>query len=255
MSRRPTFDRVAFLSDPHAPYHDEPAFHAALAFLRYFKPAIIYLLGDWIDFYQLSRFDKRPDRVLQLQADLDGTGKLLRETRKSAPRATIRYIAGNHERRLKRFLWTKSAELAGLRVLELPVLLDLAKHDIAYVPSGVEMFRGFVVKHGSIVRLRSGYTATGELERAGLSGCSGHTHRLGQVFKRNYRGPFTWMETGCLCELDPGKREEGYGEGALFDWQHGLGYGFFEQGGNAFSVSPLPIVKGRVRYGGVEISG
>jgi hypothetical protein len=129
-----------------------------------------------------------------------------------------------------------------------PELLHLKILKIEYVESGIMDFHGYMVKHGNLIRSRSGYTATGELEKLGRSGLSGHSHRLSQIYKRNMAGMFSWTECGCLCSLDPE-----YAEGAVMDWGHGLAYGFFEKGDSRFAVHLLPIIKGKAVMAGEEI--
>ena len=110
------------------------------------------------------------------------------------------------------------------------------------------LFHEFLIKHGNIVRTRSGYTATGEREKAGISGVSGHTHRLSQVYNTNYRGMTTWVECGCLCQLNPE-----YAEGQIVDWQSGLGYGYFEKNNHRFVLHTVPIIGGVMTYDGQRI--
>jgi len=216
-----TVERVAYLPDIHAPYHDEPALVAALRYVRQLRPHVVYQLGDLVDFYPLSRFDRDPARADSLQDELDQGRDILRRIRAAAGKARLYLIKGNHEHRLTRYLWQRAPEMSGLRGLRLPALLGLDELDIRYVDRGVTLHRDRIVKHGTLIRQRAGYTATGEMERAGQSGVSGHSHRLGHVHRRNYRGRVSdWIEAGCLCRMDPE-----YMEGATVDWCHGLAAG------------------------------
>lgn len=242
------YERTILLPDLHCPFEDECAASTALAFVRHYKPHVVFVLGDWIDFYQLSRFDKDPRRGLQLQDDVDRCILWLGRTRKAAPDARIVYLRGNHEHRLTRFLWGNAAPLANLRNLSLPELLDFRANRIEYAETGQIMHHGFCLKHGNVVRARSGASATGELDKEGVSGASGHTHRLSQVYKRNRAGFWTWAECGCLCDLAPE-----YMEGQTPDWQHGLAFGSFKQGGERFELSTRAIVNGKLVYDGCEI--
>lgn len=245
-----SYERSVFIPDLHVPYHDEKAFACALNFVKAFQPDFIFIIGDWVDFYQLSKFDKNPARIHQLQDDIDASVKCLRRLRATAPKAKIYFIKGNHCHRLTRFLWSAAAALASLRALTVPELLNFKELDIEYVEAGSMMFHGFLVKHGNVVRTRSGYSATGELEKAGVSGISGHTHRLSHIFKRHYGGMYAWAEIGCLCQLSPE-----YMEGQIPDWQHGLAFGYFKKGDNRFIVHVLPIIKGKLIFDGKEIAG
>ncbi len=239
------FERSVFLPDLHVPHHDEKAFDCALGFVKKFKPEFVFIIGDWVDFYQLSKFDKNPARIPELQMDIDKTIECLRRLRACAPKAKIYYLKGNHENRLNRYLWSAAASLSSLRSIAVPELLQLKDLGIEYVETGSMMFHGFLVKHGNVVRTRSGYSATGELEKAGISGISGHTHRLSHIFKRHYGGMYSWTEIGCLCQLNPE-----YMEGQIPDWQQGLAFGYFKKGDQNFTVHVAPIIKGRLIYNG-----
>ena len=238
------------LYDLHAPYHDPEALSTALAFVRSVRPAGVVVGGDWADFYQCSKFVSDPGRQLELQPDLDTCYAALRELRRAAPNAKIVYLRGNHEHRLQKYLFSKAPELSKLRALTVPDLLRLKELDIEWIECGFRRIGGLFWKHGNIVRNRAGYSAYAELEKTGVSGVSGHTHRLAQVYRTTEAGRFTWVEAGCLCGMSPE-----YAEGQTMDWLHGIVYAELEQGGDAFSVHPVPIVNGRIRFGLKTIEG
>lgn len=246
------YDRAVFLPDVHVPYQDDRAVGAALAFVREYQPSILVLLGDIIDFYQLSRFPKDSKLAARLPEDLESTRGFLRRVREAAPRSRLMALGGNHERRLQTYLRTQAPALSGLRGLNVHDQLDLKDLHCAYYPTGhMPLCNGsLMVKHGNVVRSKAGYTATAELERAWVSGISGHTHRLAVVYRRNVNGDFVWIEGGCLCD-----REAEYLEGATADWQHGLVAGELERGGNRFALQAMPIVNNRIVFGGKEIQG
>lgn len=200
--------------------------------------------------YQLSRFATDPARKMDLQSDLDCGIRSLSRVRRACPKAKIVFLKGNHEARLTKHLWGTESPYVSLRGLTIPALLEFAKYRIEYAESGTARIGGLLCKHGSLVRTRSGYSASAELERLWVSGVSGHTHRLGQVFRTNAQGSFTWIESGCLCKLDPE-----YLEGQVADWQHGLTYCEIKNGGKRFATQLLPIVNGKLVFGQREISG
>lgn len=242
------YERSAFIGDIHVPYQDEEALRTALAFLKVFKPNVVFLLGDVVDFYSLSWFDRDPNRLFDLQKDLDVAHDVLKRIRAVGPRANIFLLKGNHEHRLTKFLRRKAPEMEGLRSLRLETLLGFKKLRINYIEQSWMKFHGFLVKHGNIARAKSGYSATGELEKAGISGLSGHTHRLGKIYRTNYGGMFTWVEAGCLCDLNPE-----YMEGQIADWAHGLAYGMFKQKDRRFVIHTTPIINGKIVFEGREI--
>lgn len=243
--------RFVCIPDSHGYLADPEAIEAALAFVRYYRPVRIFCLGDHVDFAAISRFDKPPSDIARIGEDVEACRDFMRAIRESAPSARIHYLKGNHEARFARFLW-KHQEVAALlkaQGMDLPNLLGLGDLSIEWEESGaLEVTPALIVKHGHVVRQRSGYTATGELERNGISGISGHTHRLGQVYKRSRAGVMTWVESGCLCKYDPD-----YMEGQVSDWQQGLSFGTVSLRGKGFTVHTAPIIRGRVKALGVDI--
>lgn len=242
------YEPAALIPDLHAPHIDEPTFKCILAFLRMYKPHRVFIMGDVVDFYQVSRFNKDPFRLNDLQNDIDAGHLALKRIRQACPREShITMLEGNHEARITKFLRSTAPVLESLRNLRIPELLSLGEFEIEYEPSGMVLHHGVLVKHGNIVANKSGYTAYREMDRAGISGVSAHTHRLGQVFKTNYGGMYTWVECGCACDDRPE-----YVTGVP-DWQHGMAYGYWRKGDERFTVHTLPIINGRAVYGGREV--
>ncbi len=235
----------------HCPFQDDEAVGAALEFVKWFKPKTLFFLGDLVDFYAISNFKRNPQRRLELQDEIDAATSILGMFRHGLPSADTTLLRGNHELRHQSYLWGVAPELSGLRSIKLDELLELKKLKIKYVESGSMMFHGLLIKHGNIVRQHSCYSARAEQERNGVSGVSGHTHRLGQIFKRDFGGEYTWVESGCLCRTD----EVEYLEGQTANWQQGITVGFFKGGSGRFSISPIPIVGGKLIFDLKEFSG
>lgn len=173
---RPWSRRYVFLSDLHVPYHDEDALELVCRFLKWFRPHTVYLIGDIADFYQVSSYDKDPKRLLKLQDDLDQCYAILQRIQQSAgPKAKFILREGNHEFRMTRYLWTHP-QIASLRGLQLPELLNLAELKIEHVPYNGRLLidDSFLVEHGDVVRKDSAATAKAMLDRRGVSGISGH---------------------------------------------------------------------------------
>lgn len=247
MIHKPKYKRVLFVPDIHAPYQDNQAMKCLISFAKWWKPDVVFVLGDTIDMYQVSRFEKDPERIFQLQDDIDTGKKILADISKACPDARKLFIPGNHEFRLQRFLWTRAAELSGLRVLQLEKLLGLEEMGYEYLKNGRTEYRGVIVKHGDIVRKYGAYTGRGEYESTGKTGVSGHTHRLAVYPHTNEAGDYMWMEAGCLCLLNPS-----YMMGKVPNWQQGFGIGFFKEGSKRFHMERIPIIAGKAMYSGVE---
>ena len=235
------------MPDIHAPYQDKQALRCLYSFMKWWIPDEVFVIGDTIDFYQLSRFEKNPDRLFHLQNDINEGKAILWQIADNAPKAKKFFLPGNHEQRLERFLWSKAAELSGLDSLKLEKLLELDKMGYKYIPQGRTNYKGTIIKHGDIVRKFSGYTARGEFESTGLSGVSGHTHRLAIHSITNESGEYQWMETGCLCLL-----EQEYMKGKTPNWQQGFGIGFYKENSKRYNIQAVRIVKGKAMWGGYE---
>jgi len=243
---RENYDVAMVMGDHHFPFEDKAAVRITNHVLKDLQPETIYLIGDLADFYQCSTFDKDPRRIGNLQQDLDKVISYLGNVRKLAPSADIHYSEGNHETRLTRNL-KKNPELYGLRALTIPALLEFDKNEIKYHPKEKPIVKNnFMITHGDIVRKHSAYTARGMIDKKGISGISGHTHRLGSHFLTNYSGPHAWYENGSLC--DPSQE---YMSGKP-NWQHGFSLIYFKKGSKRFHVEQIPISSGKCLVNGAE---
>lgn len=228
-------DKFVVLSDIHFPYHDSKALNAVYKFLAQTPTDIIILNGDILDFYDVSSFDKNPDRVNSLQKELDLANKFFRRLRQLSTGRII-FVKGNHEDRLERYL-RKHPELYSLDALKLPNLLGLDKYNIEYKDKGFKL-GSLKIIHGDMVRKFSAYTARGELEKHDSSGISSHTHRGSAYFYRTPERYLAWFESFCLCDLNPEYIDEP-------NWQQGFLYGYVDK--DSFAVTPIPIVDGKIK--------
>ena len=237
------YEKSLFLSDVHAPYEDGKSLKVVREFSEWFKPQKIFILGDLVDFYQLSSFNKDPKRMDYLQDDLDVARSVLEMIRTSNPRAQIWLFEGNHESRLRRWLWTHP-EVASLRDLSIMQLLTLHQYDVHWVPANDRfVHHGIYLEHGDIVRRHSAYTARGMMERRGVSGVSGHTHRMGTHYLTNMGGDYVWVENGCLCDRSPEYSKSP-------NWQNGFTVGYFKN--ERFTMNQICIPDGKCVYAGKE---
>ncbi len=231
--------KTVIANDFHGQYRDLKICKMFINFLRREQPDKIILNGDMTDFYSISRFDKDPARKLDLQDELDDVYNLLLSIRNAAPHAHIVYTEGNHEARLRKYLWSTAKALATLRSLKIEELLGLKELDITYEVDGVWLGKLFVY-HGSLVRSKSGYTAHGELFKNGCSGVSGHTHRRGEASSKKRGGELVWYENSCMCRLDAE-----YIKGVA-DWSQGWGVVLSTR--NRFHFEQVRVVNGKYYY-------
>lgn len=243
---KPATEKVVFLGDVHFPYQDKVALDLVDEFLAWFKPDFIYLIGDIVDCYQLSSFDKDPRRILGFQDELDQATEWLGRLSRAHPKSKKTLRLGNHERRLDKLL-CRVPEISSLDSLSWKKLLKLDELGIELSPyNGRLHHRGFLVEHGDTVSSKSSATAAKMLERRGTSGISGHVHRLGVSYRTNARGTHAWYENGCLCSLQPD-----YIIGDP-DWQQGFTVGHFlkHQDSKRFVIEQVTILDRSLFYAG-----
>ena len=213
--------------DTHYPFQDDAALNLVKYVIKDTKPDAIVHLGDLIDCWQISRFDKDPSRRDTLQDNIDQARVHLHEIAQLAPNAKRTLLEGNHEARLTAAIWKLDGaqrEFAKLRIFQQtmtwPNLLELKDIGWNWVDikkqSKTDVLPKIITKHGDKVCKWSAMSGKAEWEKYGYSGVSGHTHRLGQFFHRDRNGNATWSEMGCTCSLDAQY-------GSDFDWQQGFG--------------------------------
>lgn len=214
---RPDGAKLVSLSDTQFPFADEPLIEAVERFMRDWQPDDILYNGDVADCYEISDFDKNPSREFSLDDELRMTGDFLRRHGEIAPNAKRKFVMGNHEDRLRRFIWRHAGAIASL-VKPLEEALEFAEQGIDFVTYGKHVdFLGFVFTHGNFVSAGSGMTARKHLAAYGSSGVHGHTHRLGSISKTDMNNrTHTFYEQGCLCRVDLE-----YNRGVA-DWQQGF---------------------------------
>ena len=232
--------KVVSLTDWHVPYEDQKVVNLMIDWCRSEQPEII-VLHEVHDFYELSKFDKDPERQFNLQDEIDKVNIYMATLRKACPKSRIILLNSNHLDRLRRFLWREAPALNSLRALNLEKLLELSKFNIEFKEHF--MFKGVLFKHGDLVRKFSSYTAKGEFEKENVSGSSGHTHRLGLYFHTVRGGAHVWMECGCACKLTPE-----YISG-IPNWQNGFGLFSFEEKGKHFYPTVIPIINHQLTWG------
>lgn len=232
------------LSDFHVPFHDPKALDIAVKVMKDINPKCVHLLGDVLDCYHLSRFDRDPLRMETFQQEAESATEIIGGIKRLSPRGCkIVYTEGNHENRLHRYLCSKAPELASLKCLSIPELLSLRKLGVEYRDAKSPYKIGHLwYTHGNVVRRYSGYTAKAMMDRTGGSVIHGHTHRLGAYHQTDWDRDIAAYENGCLCRLDAE-----YLEGVP-NWQQGFSIVRYRRG--YFSVEQVRIFKDMAIVGG-----
>jgi hypothetical protein len=238
------------IPDVHLPFEDSKALAVVAQIIVLLDPYGIIQLGDLMDAYSLSRFPKDPRMMVKLQEEVDKARALLGAWRLLAPSALMVLLEGNHSFRMRRTLWESPPAAQALLTLNAvseamtwPKLLGLEELRITHVPYG-ELYHlpKMVVKHGDIVRSQAAYTAAAEHRKEGISGISGHTHRMGLFASSDHNGAQTWIEAGHLCDLakmDYVKRP---------NWQQGCTVVTFDPETGANAIEFIRIQNGKAVF-------
>ncbi len=214
------------LPDLHVPFHDKKLLECWMG--RFYDRVWdgVDIVGDFLDCYTLSRFDKNPLRKKTLQHEVDECQAILTSIRELSPAADIRYSEGNHEDRLRKILWGKCTALAGLRNLDIPQLLGLKDLNIKW--HSVEnpyKIGDLWYSHGDLLRCHAGQSARAKSDAMGVSIMIGHTHRMGWSPKTLSLGVLDAYECGYMSD----KSQLDYAR-SIHNWQLGWAEVHFQAG-------------------------
>ena len=217
-------DRFVVVADAQVPFEDA---RLLKSIFNDFVPSYVkshnshlFLAGDIMDLYSLSRFPARVTPLFTLEQEVEATRKYLADWGRHFDKK--HYIFGNHEDRWDREAYNDSGKLAPY-VATLPDTLQLAKLGYDYVPY-LRHFtvNGFVITHGDIVREN---TASAMLSQYAASGVSGHVNRPHDFTRADARDgvPNTWTVVGMTCRMDIGDFIKDWRK--IMPWQQGFGIG------------------------------
>lgn len=226
--------KIFVASDLHFPYQDNKAIECFLKEIENKKPDIIVLNGDLLDFYRLSRFTKDPSGKDPAE-EIEMCREFLHRLR-NITQAPVYYTIGNHETRLEKYILDQAPMIACLMD---NVFQVIKTDDINIIGcSRLTINDNFVFEHGTRLGSKTGLSAIKELEAHYLSGATGHTHRLARYSTRKSGKRFTWLETGCLCDLSPEYMVDP-------DWEQGFGIVEFKNG-RLKNASIVSIENGKI---------
>lgn len=239
MSKR--LEKWAFVPDTHAPYHDEKAWKLMLKVLRKWKPDGIVHMGDLADFYKVSSHSKDPKRETTFAQEIDVSRALRRDLDRLEPKHK-KFIEGNHEDRLTRYIADKCPEL--VEFVSVDGLLQLKEN-------GWELtkYRDYTNVGKLSLTHDTGqggkYTAARAAETFQASVAIGHHHAMQYFVTGDARGhrklgvSFGWL--GDADAADYMHRVK-----ARTLWTLGFGLGYLDTRTRAVHVAPIPIVNHRV---------
>jgi len=232
------------MNDLQMPFHDKQVVELVVSFVERLKPYGVVLNGDVVDCYQLSDFTKDPMKGDDLRKGIDLSQKLMKRLGKVSKERW--WLCGNHEDRLRRYVWKNAPALGVVEGMNFPTLFKI--EDCGFKWKGKDKIirlGKLIVVHGDVARKHSAYTAKCNFETFGCSVLTGHSHRLGIYYCTNQRGIHASYENGCLCPISNA-------EFAPFaNWQQGFSVVHVDDSGT-FHVQQIPILGRKSFYYGSE---
>lgn len=233
--------KILVMSDVHIPYHDEKALEACLNFADTYRPDTIFLNGDTVDFYAISRWDKDP-QSRNLSAELEKARAFLMHLRERFPKSVIVFKLGNHEERWEKYLWHKAPELCGVSDFEMSKILRFDEIDIIEVKGRQK------VKAGKHLTLIHGHEIPGAFDPVNFArtlcqklkvcAMAGHKHKVSEHTEKTADDKYiTCWSTGCFEEMHPEYMP-------INQWSHG--FATIDLKGNDFNVNNYRIIDGKV---------
>lgn len=248
-------ERYMIISDVHVPDYDIRIFNLILKFIAHYQPDYLDILGDFINFTKISKFDQDPYYKTDLADEIkesQGVLKQLVDTAKKANKdVQITYFEGNHEARIQKYLSKNAAQLADLTtdgeyIISVPHLLELKKLGVKWSPQERIVIRhNTIFTHGVNTRIKSGFAAHANIDKFGLSGFSGHSHKLCLVTRTQSGNTKFWIESGCVCNLTPTPVYAIHP-----DWTQGFSIADYSFDTHQFYPQIIPIINHSFEYGG-----
>jgi predicted phosphodiesterase len=198
---------ILCLYDVHIPYHDTKALHCAINEGLRRKCDTIFLGGDIVDAYEVSRFEKSKYKR-SFKEEIQLTKQFFSFLRFKFPKAKIYYLFGNHELRYHAYIKKNASAFEGIDVFEFSNLFDFEKFGITEIdPADTAQYRGLNLTHGHDwggTTFSPVNVARGLYMRAKTSAMCGHSHQTSEHTEMDMNGKITtcWS-VGCLSELRP----------------------------------------------------
>lgn len=233
------------VADLHLPYHDPGALDIAINYAISHKTTdFLILLGDTMDAYQLSRFNKDP-QARSWPEEIAMTKALLAQL--AGIFGVVVFKAGNHEVRYDDYMRMKAPALIGVPNFEYATVMGFEEIGAQYVNWNqvVHVGEHLTLLHGHEYG-RSFFNpvnaARGLFLRAKSCAVCAHQHSTSHHDEPNIRDVMlaTWS-IGCLCDLHPEYAP-------LNKWNHGFGTLHYN-GGNDWDIANYRIIDGKVRTG------
>jgi predicted phosphodiesterase len=234
--------KLLVFSDVHIPFHSVEALEVMFGYVQDIDGILIN--GDLLDFYGISRFEKRPDKP-KMREEIE-MGKEFFAWLRQEFKCPIYYKIGNHEERWEKYLISKAPEIFGMNEFRMEDILKLKEFDVQMIDSkALIKFGKLNIIHGHEMGesiFSPVNPARGLFLKAKCSTLAGHNHQTSAHHENNVNGDaMACWSIGCMCDLRPEYRPF-----AFTKWNHGFAVVELIDESGSFTVDNKRIIDGRV---------
>ena len=181
----PYYSKIGFLTDIHLPFYDKLALITAIDYMKKYEPTCIWLNGDILDAYAISRWMKEKNKE-NLQYEIDCVRDFLKTIRGLFPKADIYYKIGNHEDRWEAFMNNNAKVFQGIDDFEFESVFRLTNYGVKLVKSKTITQSGKLnIIHGHEVFGSGGVNPSRSLFlKTFKSTICGHYHRTSEYISK-----------------------------------------------------------------------
>jgi predicted phosphodiesterase len=214
------YKSTLFIADLHSRFYNRQALEIAINDGIKQKCDSIIILGDFMDFYGDSKFDKNPSIVQQFEAEREWGQDILKLLQD-----TFGYVVlkkGNHDIRRELHIQRLAAKMPEIQGLE------SYSDYLFYEGTNTQFIEGHrVIEYGKLGCIHGHeyqggggiHAAYNRLNKAKQNVVSAHSHISQRDIRMNLKGePIGSWTLGCMCNLNPAYNPKN-------DWTNGFGIG------------------------------
>jgi hypothetical protein len=201
-----------FLPDIHSPYESKDALSIAIRHAKEkYDISNVILGGDFVDFWQVSRFTKNPRERMTLSEEIDYSVELLKQLQDIFPHSKFIYIKGNHEERLEKYLMNNAPGIIGMKGTTVQEQLKLKELGIDFIDNMKlleETGKPFCVGqlfyiHGHEISGGGVNVARSKFLKVNENILFGHHHQHMTYAHKCFSAVKAAWSVGCLCTTSP----------------------------------------------------
>jgi len=231
---------VGVMNDPHIPYHSKQAIEETIDYFIKKKVDSVFLNGDVIDCYQLSKYNPDP-RKRHFKDEIEAFKQFIMILKNNISQ-NIFYKLGNHEERYERIMISRAPEFLDLPEFDFANILGCDELGVEVIKDQRIVYAGqlpIIHGHEASINYASVNPARTLFLKTYKSSMCGHLHRTSNHTEQSLDGKIisTWS-VGCLSELHPKYRR-------LNNWNHGCARIEKDDEGN-FEVINFRLMKNKI---------